>query len=417
MPFAAGERAIKESMVGFFDAQWNPRGCGLLVDSEHVVTCAHVIALMITGAKPDQATPPTEAIRVMPWHTGHENAIHASVFIWKPVMKKSPLDQVEDIAVLKLDRPAPDGAVPHAFVLATDWAGRDYMVHGIPESNHRGDWADGKFKGETLGGWVQLLSANGDDLQIDHGFSGAGVWDEQLRGFAGIMVASKKRGGQLKPASYMIPTTILKRAWDDLPVIQAAENSIGRSESITSRDRYYAQGENVAPEFVDAVLRALNRRDVGRTITKESTAAFLDTVASDAKILAELWVELLGLYRQGVSTTEMPVDYQEKLRKASHNQFGTFGELKVFYHHIARVFGDEHGKELNSSFMKSLALVTEYRSAARRFLNPRLEAFHVKDWNDSDGAIQVNTLEDAVAAMNQEAGHLAGLAKVYRATM
>src|SRR5439155_987215 len=66
--------------------------------------------------------------------------------------------------------------------------------------------------------WVQLLSANGQDLQVDEGFSGGGVWDEQAGQFAGIMVANKRRGDYVKSVSYMIPTLVLKGAWTKLPV-------------------------------------------------------------------------------------------------------------------------------------------------------------------------------------------------------
>src|SRR5262249_38226623 len=81
-----------------------------------------------------------------------------------------------------------------------------------------GVWVDGTMKGELVGGWVQMLSTDRADLQIDHGFSGTGVWDVDLKGFAGIIVANKKRGENQKPVSFMIPATLLQKAWPDLSV-------------------------------------------------------------------------------------------------------------------------------------------------------------------------------------------------------
>ena len=223
MPSGSGERAIKKSMVQLLDAQGKVRGCGLLVDSRHVVTCAHVVALTIPGVKSTQTNKPTEAVRVAFPYIRHAEDFSANVDVWKPAMEKPPPDQVEveDVAVLKLDKPAPTGTIPHGVVLVSDWAGRGYRALGFPESESGGAWADGTFRGELTSGWVQMLSTDGTDLQVDHGFSGGGVWDLQMQEFAGIMVANKKRGGQMKPVSYMIPGTILKEAWSDLPVTQA----------------------------------------------------------------------------------------------------------------------------------------------------------------------------------------------------
>jgi formylglycine-generating enzyme required for sulfatase activity len=225
MPSEAGERAIKASMVQFLDAKEKVRGCGLFVDPWHVITCAHVVALANSAVKADQKDKPTDKIRVVfPYHK-HDEIIYAHVIEWKPLTQQTPSDLIEDIAVLKLTRCAPDDAVPHGVMLQTEWAGRAYMVQGYPESDVRGAWADGKFKGGVANGRVQMLPNDGDDLQIDKGFSGGGVWDEQMQGFAGIMVTNRKRD-ESKPVSHMIPGTILKRAWDALPVSQAMAQAI-----------------------------------------------------------------------------------------------------------------------------------------------------------------------------------------------
>jgi hypothetical protein len=135
MPFFAGEQAIKESMVQFRDAQNNVRGCGLLVDSQHVATCAHVVASVIPDVKPHQVHKPTAAARVVFPHFKHTAGLRAKVIVWKPVTETPPLDFIEDIAILKLNKPAPIGAVPHGLLLASNWAGRGYMAYGFPESN------------------------------------------------------------------------------------------------------------------------------------------------------------------------------------------------------------------------------------------------------------------------------------------
>lgn len=123
---------------------------------------------------------------------------------------------IEDVAILRLGKPV--NPVSHQVLNSTEWAGRDYLVHGFTESETKGAWVEGKFKGETTGGWVQLMSADGSDLQIDQGFSGAGVWDLQNRKFAGIVVANKKRGGSFKHVSYMIPGSSISNLFKKITV-------------------------------------------------------------------------------------------------------------------------------------------------------------------------------------------------------
>jgi hypothetical protein len=223
MPSEAGERAIKESIVQLLDVRGIVRGCGLLVDSEHVVTCAHVAASAISTAARDQPEAPAGIVRLVFPYVKPATEIPARIVVWKPVTETAPADLLDDVAVLKLNAPAPSAAVPHGMLVESDWAGRPYMAHGFPELDPKGVWADGTFKGEIVSGWVQMLSSDGADLQVDHGFSGGGVWDVERRHFAGIMVANKKRGSQLKPVSYMIPAGLLKQARSDLPVARARE--------------------------------------------------------------------------------------------------------------------------------------------------------------------------------------------------
>jgi Trypsin-like peptidase domain len=220
----AGEEAIKQSIVQILDPVGTVRGCGLLVEKQHVLTCAHVLALAIPGVDGGQSKKPSETVRVV-FPFQDFSSIDASVVLWKPVREQPPLDLVEDIALLSLEQSPPELAIPHSLLNQGTWAGREYMALGFTESEPNGAYADGKFKGQTVTGWIQLLAEDGQDLQIDHGFSGSGVWDVRARQFAGLIVANRARGGNLKSISYMIPTIVLKRAWKELPLAKANSSS------------------------------------------------------------------------------------------------------------------------------------------------------------------------------------------------
>jgi hypothetical protein len=171
--------------------------------------------------KADQTECPSGTYRALRFPFNSDRAIRsAKVLAWCPVLPEPRIAYVEDIAVLELvDNPAPDDSVPQKLVLISNWAERRFEAFGFTEKSPEGDWVNGDLKGEQTRGWVQLLTRDKSDLQIDAGFSGGGVWDSDLRGFVGILVANKKRGESNKPVSFMIPAKQLQEAWRDLPAV------------------------------------------------------------------------------------------------------------------------------------------------------------------------------------------------------
>jgi tetratricopeptide (TPR) repeat protein len=211
MASSNGELAIKSATVQIVDNLGSPRGCGLLIDRSLVVTCAHVVAEAL-GISPHQHDAPTDAVVIRFPYSKQAHCQKAKLGTWRSVAPPLAPERIEDIAVLTLIEKAPNDTNPAIMLVSDSWAGRSYMVCGFPESNNGGDWSTGIFNGAQISGWVQMSSTSETDLQIEKGFSGAGVWDEQLQGFAGIVVAHQTRGRQAKPSAYMIPTSVLQEA-------------------------------------------------------------------------------------------------------------------------------------------------------------------------------------------------------------
>jgi hypothetical protein len=133
---------------------------------------------------------------------------------------------------------------------------------------------------------------------------------------------------------------------------------------------------------------------------------FLESVASEARILAEIWFELLELYRTGSKVDAIPEDLAAKIRKTSHNQVSHFGELELFYsYHIAEKYSDL----MNGEFVKAMTELLSKRERCRDILGRRLV---VKDWlREPPNESKVDSLESAVLAIQSEAARLSGLAK------
>jgi hypothetical protein len=203
----SGEVAIKQSMVRILDATREVRGCGLLVDPHHIVTCAHVVAFAL-GIEATQTEMPRGSVIADFPHNMPSSGAMADVVAWKPVTKETPPDRLEDIAVLKLHRPVPFAG---EILAKADFGDYNYKAHGFTKAQPHGSWVDGHFKGENDDGWILMQSADSTDLQVAEGFSGGGVWVSDLGAFGGIMVANQERGGQRKPVSYIISGSLIHR--------------------------------------------------------------------------------------------------------------------------------------------------------------------------------------------------------------
>lgn len=150
----------------------------------------------------------------------------------------------------------------------------------------------------------------------------------------------------------------------------------------------------------------------GRTYNKENLSEFLNTVAQDAEILADLWTEILEQYEMGLKEIDLPKDFNSKLRKASFNQGGVFGELKIFYEYYLK---ENFFEKMNGQFVLSLLNILEYRTLARSDLDNMRNKFAITDWMDEkDKQDKIENLENLVENMHKEASRLRALAKMYK---
>ncbi|MBL1099453.1 trypsin-like peptidase domain-containing protein [Streptomyces sp. 205] len=196
----------------FYGGTWRVRirsaagevlGAGILLGSDTVLTCAHVIP-------DDGGVPPATPVLVdlVGVHDARPVSARVAEGCWVPQLP----DSCGDVALLRLSEPQP---AEHAAPLyrLPPLPGRPVSMFGFPEDNPSGLWFTARIIG-TAGPrseWVQL---NGDVVRL--GFSGAGVRDEVGRHIIGMIVSryddsSRVPSAERQRFSYMVPVETIVR--------------------------------------------------------------------------------------------------------------------------------------------------------------------------------------------------------------
>lgn len=210
-------------------------GMGFLIDDRRVLTCAHVVTIAL-GIPDDTPELPTEKIRLDFPLIAPGETLTARVVFWPPVQSHSSdeSEHEEDIAGLELEIKSPleggKGGVPLEggqggvllpadaqpvnLVLTEDLWNHEFRAFGFPDSQEDGVWASGVLRGRQTDDWVQIEDVKHTGYFIEPGFSGGPVWDEQLKGVVGMVVAADTQPGVR--AAFIIPTEVLISTWPEL---------------------------------------------------------------------------------------------------------------------------------------------------------------------------------------------------------
>ena len=199
--------SLKSSIVRFYHANGNVVGAGFLVAERYVLTCAHVVEAALSPWSAGQGTP-HQAVQLDFPLLAPENYLEASVVLWMPVSTERVS---EDLAVLQLLTPPPNTAEPLLVAAAPNSWEHSLTLFGFPKGHRSGMWATGTFRGPTDKGWIQWDAKIGENRPIEKGFSGAPIWDEQLKAVVGITVAAERKLQPSVTSAYMIPQELLRK--------------------------------------------------------------------------------------------------------------------------------------------------------------------------------------------------------------
>ena len=188
------------ALLRVYDQSNRVIGTSFLVDDIRAITCAHVIKDAL-GIREDVDLSAQLTVKVDFPLLPQQKTCFARVCF---------LDWDADIAGLELTSAPPLGAQPVRMIIPdTELWSHNFRTMGF--SMREGVWASGVLRGKNAEGWIQIEDTQRAGYSIQPGFSGAPVWDEDLKAVVGMVVAADKNVNV--KAAFCIPCELLLR-WD-----------------------------------------------------------------------------------------------------------------------------------------------------------------------------------------------------------
>jgi hypothetical protein len=227
-------------------------GAGFLVGEKHILTCAHVVAEALRIAQ-DQVDQPEESVQLdFPLLAPGKN-LRAQVVVWQPPRP----DGRGDIAGLQLDAPPPPEASPAHLVAAKNLWGHSFRAFRFPRGNEDGTWASGTLLDRQAVGWVQIEDVKETGYRVQPGFSGTAVWDDDLEGVVGMVVAAEARA-EVK-AAFTVPTDVLLESWPEMDQLSALPCPYQGLRAFQQQHASYFFGRE---GFTEQLLRAVQEQSL-----------------------------------------------------------------------------------------------------------------------------------------------------------
>jgi hypothetical protein len=188
---------LTRGIVGILQQDGRMAGTGFVVHHGMVATCAHVVGL--AGAGPDSTVH-------LIFHTtkGQQEAKVVPEYWRDP--------EAEDIAILRLEDPLPNGIKPVLIGRSPQKDGHRFSTFGYPPVRDK----DGMYGYGTIGNLVPTGAA-GFMLQlatkeVTAGFSGAPILDTDTGRVVGMVstITPPDRYGRLQETTFVTPTETLK---------------------------------------------------------------------------------------------------------------------------------------------------------------------------------------------------------------
>lgn len=197
-------------------------GMGILIEKRCVLTCAHVVNSALGRDRRNVERPIGADVIHLKFPFSKINNIYlGKVDFWRLDYQKK-LSQ-NDIATIILSDDAPEDLKYEHLVIAKALAGYRFCTYGATESHPRGVAVYGIIdKPEFDTRLTTLISDSEWSFKVTKGFSGSPVWSPNLNGVVGII----KKHELKKNISFMIPSTVIKEIWSDLPIMVPTPNII-----------------------------------------------------------------------------------------------------------------------------------------------------------------------------------------------
>lgn len=187
-----------------------PRGAGVFIDDEHILTCAHVVCDAL-GLDHDTEDVPGEAV-VVDLGLVEKSPVRTAV-----VVSESWRAGELDVALLRVDNRMA-GADPARLYDGPTFK-HAFDACGFLSGQDSGVWAEGRI-GQRSGRRVQLQVDPWLGYPIQPGFSGGPVWDRDALTVVGI-VTTRERKTETGVA-FMLPIDVIAEHVQELGAVEAS---------------------------------------------------------------------------------------------------------------------------------------------------------------------------------------------------
>jgi len=130
------------------------------------------------------------------------------------------------------------------FTLAEDLWEHSFRAFGFPARYDDGVWATGRLLGRQATDWVMIEDVKAQGFPVGPGFSGTPLWDAQLQGVVGMVVAASRSADTR--AAFVLPLDVLVAAW---PLIEPV-----------TRQRVFLSAAPADTDFADRLRSDLQAR-------------------------------------------------------------------------------------------------------------------------------------------------------------
>ena len=169
---------LNEAIVAILDQRGKVVGTGFVVHENLIATCAHVINKARSGTV-------EEHIPIRFYNT-------TSVTTANIVDEWWPEPQAEDVAILQINQPLPEGALVAPLGSSDGTPGHEFKTFGFPKAlSHNGGWGYGQIGDKTIHNGFTSIQLRTSETTV--GFSGAPVLNLNTKRIIG-MISSITRG-------------------------------------------------------------------------------------------------------------------------------------------------------------------------------------------------------------------------------
>jgi hypothetical protein len=237
---------IASGLVRVWDKDGREAGAGFLISARTIVTCAHVAALALGVSEEDLSSSQgslTVDFALLPGAAGIK--LPARVASVPSVPGSAGV--MADVTVLALDGEPPGGAAPLRLSGDREIRHHPFRTFGFPSisADNNGDWAEGIIEGVGSAGLLQMRGTSRQGRRVQRGFSGAPVWDTEIRQVVGMVVKADRMGDDR--VAYAIPSWDLTAMLSDeagilrCPYRGLESFGVGDAEFFFGRDEFVAR--------------------------------------------------------------------------------------------------------------------------------------------------------------------------------